>query len=372
MFNYELGGIMIDEFANYIYLKTDYDFNTINRLWNFYNDLTNYEEIDYNEDELSLYEFINKKYSNKINYELLDILMHVYSIVPKEKDYLIIGLVSALHNAVNYLNEMTYFYFEEEFVNTTKETIYDNLNMGIQSLDVDDNLKKYCQDYLDKKIDIKKEKTYQEDFVYDFFEEDFKTIDDQIIEYFDLGQLVNEAYKIYEYLINLDYLKDKPKYFIKNIISFCYHENELICYGFNEKINFCLALAHYKEIKNVKEINEFLYNFFDNQNIQDKFKDKYFIFGVLYFADDIEMCKVDKNSDFYTGNLYFQSNKSDDSYIQTLLDSIYNYWNDLDIKKRNKDFQLGIIYEGIKNIQENLEYWVEDDYEDDYELRKIL
>lgn len=366
---------MIDEFENYLYIKTDYDFNTINKLWNYYNKVLN--NINYTEesDEMFYYESYNKfeaRCNKQIDYDLIDTLIFVYNLVSNKEEYLIISLVDTLLHTIDFLNNLCCFYFEKEMIDITKETIYEKMQLGLDELGIENSLEKECKNYLEIKVENKIEKTYQENYVYEFFEEDFKNIDEEVLETLKFFKIVEEAYDVYEYLINLDFFKDIPKHYIKNVVSFCYHEQDFIYYDFDKKINFCLAVINFKNIKNIKDINEIIYNFFNNEKIDRKFKDKYFIFGIVYFAEDIEICELNKNDEFYKGKLYFQNNHFDDSYMQSLLDSIYNYWNDLDIKNCNKDFQLGIIYEGIKNIQENLEYWVDDDYEKDLTLRKIL
>lgn len=339
-----------NEFITFIYsIFGNISEEECEKLWQVYENAKDNEEI----------KTIGQEEVLKEN--LIYIYQHLKKLDVISYDKLLYGL-NDLYSLISTLILLNY---DEEIFPQTYQLIEKELQDIIKDSVFTEEMKKICQNYVNEKIEYCKKEYYRVDNVRDSF---YQAISINITRNFPssiVDQILSNCMQIYHRLICIDILDNVPNYVIKSaIISTFNDENDLLL-SYQQRFNMSLGLSHMKLINTFEEANDYLMRFFENDMIQDCYKDVYLCFGILNCIDWDEYSIEEKqNCDFLKGEKYFKEEEFSDKIYETAR-NIYDFWCDDEIKEHTSDFQLGILSRGsfLYNVFSNDEtVYVQDNF----------
>ena len=318
-----------DEFLSLLKSGLTLSDTKVKYLWNIYQEVGHLDYLDLKIVEIIIqaYPFMKK---NNVDFDVQMI------IILKRINFLFIQILPIL--------------FDDNVINGTKEFFYQFIQENC-----DNNTKKCCYQYVNKIINKKRNNYYDETNVEAFFYNELTNLYAIYGDEIDLKDCVDECKEIYETLIKKPYMSSIPKYVIKNAILLSHVEYPKNVINFYSRLNLSVGLSFYKYINKLEDINNIIFDHYNNKSISDIYKTVYFIYGILCFVENIKIRVNNKSSEFNDGINYYNYNQENETLFDIAI-NIDDYWHDLDINKHSKNFQLGIIYRGLEYYQKDLLY----------------
>ena len=308
-------------FYNIVKNKTQLEDNDIDFLWGIYKVYSQKDEIDYDIIDILIFLHKNIKNSDKYIYYLL-------------KEYMV------------KVNEFFKNYLLVNFSDSLIDDLKDNLYNKIKIFTLEDNLKEYCYKYADEKFEIMNENYYDESNIEDFFYNELFRLFEKNLTNEEIESYFNECCYLYNELIKIPRFEYRPKYIIKNIII----ESFINCppnITSVERLSYCLGRLDITKDLSLISINENIYNYYNKDNIDNKYKNVYYCYGNIYniLIDSIYINNL--TNDVIKGINYYTENLLENDLFE-IASNLNNYWYDEMIVQHNKDFQLGILYQGLE------------------------
>lgn len=357
--NYEFIFGIIKKGLNLRYFENDEENNLEDRknvtFVKFYKLLKRSLDIKYN--EINYLWGIYQTISGGDNLDLVGIMCEIYSQMENYNSDKFINIIIELNEANNIFKTYLPTYFDDDVLDMTKKDLFG----FIKHSDMEYDEKQCCYKYLNKKINEKVDNYYNEENIANFFHNELSKI---YIDDYTNDKIENcerECLKLYNILINFSYLKNIPKYVIKNAILLSHVEYLMNTITFEERLNLCIGLSFYKKTITLEDINNIIYNYYNDKTISDEYKDTYFNYGILCYLEQVEINVNTENKELKDGINYYSYDANNkvilDANNKAIVDIAMNvddYWHDFNVDKHNKNFQLGILYKGAKDYQDNL------------------
>ena len=246
------------------------------------------------------------------------------------------------------------------------ETLY-YLNSIIDNYDINKKIKDILLKYVDEVVLEKQVEYYDEINIKEFYKNNLmdKRLTSNII-----NSTYNECIALYDHLTKISLLDKIPNYIIKNVILNSYLDYSIEKINFCERINLCIGLCYMKKGKTLEEINNIIFEFYNNSNIDKKYKDNFFVYGVLTYLKEMVPEKINKTKEMQNGVYYYSRDELNDNElglnkeIENIAINVNDYWNDLCVKNHDRNFQFGIICKGTEYIDEYILYTDEESKDD--------
>ena len=284
---------------------------------------------------------------------LINMLLELYPYLKNSNDTVhdkIIFLLGEIYATYVYCFPTAY---DKEMISETREAFYNIINY----YKINDDIKETLLKYIDNVLIQQQEEYYSETNIENFYKKNLIKSD---LATNSIKETLNECLYLYDYLRKLDFLNNESSYVIKNVILISYLEYAASDISFDERANLCIGLCLMENDKQLKDINDVIFNYYNNPDIEKKYKDNFFAYGVLsYIANtkninlNIRQSKMMKMGiKYYTKDEDLRrKNCKQNKLIEDIAINVNDYWNDLSVKKHNKEFQLGIIYNGVQCYQ---------------------
>ena len=246
------------------------------------------------------------------------------------------------------------------------ETLY-YLNSIIDNYDINKKIKDILLKYVDEVVLEKQVEYYDEINIKEFYKNNLmdKRLTSNII-----NSTYNECIALYDHLTKISLLDKIPNYIIKNVILNSYLDYSIEEINFCERINLCIGLCYMKKGKTLEEINNIIFDFYNNSNIDKKYKDNFFVYGVLTYLKEMVPEKINKTKEMQNGVYYYSRDELNDNElglskeIENIAINVNDYWNDLCVKNHDRNFQFGIICKGTEYIDGYILYTDEESKDD--------
>ena len=319
-----------NNFSDYLKQNSNLNFNDINYLWHISQKIGDFDNLDFN---------------------LIEIMLQIYSHMKDCNENKFIKAIFDLNEINNKVLTLSPTSFDDEILKETEKQLFEL----IKQYNMDYDTRKCCYKFINQNINKKRNSYYDEENIKEFFDNELPKICIEEYTEYEIEESIKECLKIYEFLINFPYLKNKPKYVIKNAILLSHVEYPIDSLNYNERLNLCIGFAFYKETNTLEDMNNIIYDYYNNKAISNKYKDIYFNYGILCYLDLVETNVNNKNNELKDGIKYYYRERNNDALVD-IATNVDDYWHDLNVKKHDKRFQLGIIYKGLEYYQESLLY----------------
>ena len=315
----------------------------VNKLWNLYYDLENYyleNQEFYDELSQEIIHIITTNYLLLLKLPFEESLHFIYFLLDKRDDI-----------SYRYLGD-----FVDEKLEDTISSLQTFCFANVPSTYTEE-MKDCFNEYLLECMYQRRDQLYHQNFEDCIFEEIYHQEEEFRFDY------VEQAIGWYDELLSLDFLKEVPliqkKLAILEMIDHHYINDT---WKKDDITSLAIGLCSLNQIQDLTEMNETLFKYYRNPRIPSQYKNKYYNYG-LFTCVDWNLLDYQEVNNLLVkqGENYFSEKDLDScedcDVLWITADEVDSYWKDLMQKKKNKQFQYGILNQGLCCFKERDTFW---------------